>query len=156
METPNPQDDLNFIGKIARRMCIIIFGYAAAVASAAVITLLVAPTYLFSGAVLFGMFITAITAAPAMLCFVAFSEIRYRVGPGGHILAGTLTALAAHAIFPMFVFGGSSELEGANILGFSTLGGAAGGWVYWRIAVAHLQDAVTTCYDSMRLTLPAQ
>ncbi len=156
METPNPQNDLALIGKIARRMSIIIVGYAAAVASAAIITLLVAPAHLFSGTVLFGVFITAITAAPAMLCFVAFSEIRYRVGPGGHILAGTLTALAAHAIFPIFVFGGPSEFGGANVLGFSTLGGAVGGWVYWRIAVAYLQDAAAPWCETARLTLPAR
>lgn len=154
MDTPNPEKDLAIIGKIAKRMCVIILGYAAAVAVASFITLLAAPAWLFSGATIFGMAITAFTAAPAMLCFVAFSEIRYRVGPGGHILAGTLTAVAAHGLLGTLFGGGDPEI--ARLAGFSTLGGAVGGWTYWRVAVAHLQDAAAPWYGTNRLTLPAR
>jgi len=153
MKQADPSTDLAVIAKIARRMCIIILGYAAAVASATFVTLLFKPALLFSPAVIVGMIITALAASPAMLCFMAFSEIRYRVGPGGHILAGTLTALAAHGLWSMM---GGNESQITELLGFSTLGGAVGGWAYWRVAVAHLQDAAAPWYDISRLSLPSR
>lgn len=153
MENADPSTDLAVIARIAKRMCIIILGYAAAVASATLVTLLFKPALLFSPAAIAGMIITALAASPAMLCFTAFSEIRYRVGSGGHILAGTLTALSAHGVWSL-LGGNSSEI--GQLLGFSTLGGAVGGWAYWRVSVAHLQDAVAPCYETSPLILPAQ
>lgn len=153
MERPDPSNDLAVIAKIARRMCIIILGYAVAVASATFVTLLFKPALLFSPAVIVGMIITALAASPAMLCFMAFSEIRYRVGPGGHILAGTLTALAAQGFWTLL---GGNESQISELIGFSTLGGAIGGWTYWRIAVAHLQDTPAPWYDISRLSLPSR
>ncbi|MGI9354933.1 MAG: hypothetical protein ACR2PF_07215 [Rhizobiaceae bacterium] len=153
MVKADPSSDLAVIARIAKRMCIILLGYAAAVASATLVTLLFKPALLFSPAVTFGIIVTAIAASPSMLCFMAFSEIRYRVGPGGHILAGTLTALAAHGFLSML---GGFDSQTSELLGFSTLGGAIGGWSYWRLAVAHLQAEPATWYDSSRLSLLAK
>ena len=153
MNQADPTKDLAIIANIAKRMCMIILGYAGAVTIATFITLLFKPALLFSPAIILGMVITAIAASPAMLCFVAFSEIRYRVGAGGHILAGTLTALAAHICWSGLSL---ADSQTAELLGFSTLGGAIGGWTYWRIAVAYLQDETAVWYENVQLKLPAK
>lgn len=114
-------------------MCIILFGYTAAVATATITTLVFSPALLFSPVMIVAMVITCVTAAPAMLCFAAFSEIRYRIGREGHILAGTLTASLALLTFGIF-----SEPLITNMwdqVRFASLGGAIGGWTYWRVAV---------------------
>jgi hypothetical protein len=144
--------------RILKHLPWMVLGYAVAVVAATIVatTMIIMLTALPDGgrfgsvykfatdmAMFFyvGGLITGIYAFPGWLISVIIAAIRNETRRGYFILAGVLTALLAHLIMlllsagssPGYLFGSTGE-TGSIILS-SSIGGAVGGWAYWRVAV---------------------